>query len=190
MPPRIFRQSGFSQGRWRNGRGVSWDIVSGPAQVGADFAWRLAIARIDGDVPFSDYPGVDRVFTLLDGGGLDLAVAGLGTLEVHEPFVPARFPGDADTYCTLLAGPCRALNLFVLRNIWRADVEVLRLDGRATVGHGGPTLLYALRGTVMCGQTTIAEGDAAQLDAPEPVESASGALLYAAKLLPAMNLRT
>ena len=64
---RIIRKSEFAEGRWRNGMGVSWDIASDPPGTEA-FGWRFAIARIDADVPFSHYPEVDRIFTLLACG--------------------------------------------------------------------------------------------------------------------------
>ncbi len=69
---RIIPQSEFKEGRWRNGQGVSWEIASYREEGAADFSWRFAKARIDSDVPFSIYPGMDRVFMMLEGGGMDL----------------------------------------------------------------------------------------------------------------------
>ena len=80
---RIIRKSELKEGRWRNGMGVSWDIASDPPGTD-DFGWRLAIARIDADVPFSHYPSVDRVFTLIEGNGLDLEFEGGRTLAVDR----------------------------------------------------------------------------------------------------------
>jgi hypothetical protein len=82
----VLPSSGFRQGRWLNGMGVSWDIAAEPESAGsADFTWRFAIARIDADVPFSRYSGVDRIFTLIEGEGLTLA------LEGHAPLIIDRF---------------------------------------------------------------------------------------------------
>ena len=178
----IFRQRGYREGRWRNGLGTSWDIVSD--RDGADFDWRLALARIDGDVPFSDYPGIDRVFTLIEGEGLDLEVASVGRLAVHERFEPQFFPGDAATACRVLGGPCRALNLFVRRDRFAVTVIVTELGEHVTAGHDGITLLYALSGEVQVGGETLAQGDAALLTAPALVSSQAGALLYEARLAP------
>ena len=179
--PLIFHKQDYREGRWRNGMGVSWDIASDPA-AGADFGWRLATARIDGDVPFSSYPMVDRVFTLIEGDGLDLAVAGLGTIAVETCFVPQRFPGDAHTFCTLRGGPCRALNLFLARGRWTADVTVHRVGGAVALSHHGPTLLFALQGRVTIGAEDLNEGDAAHLASPATAASSSSALLYVAAL--------
>jgi environmental stress-induced protein Ves len=58
---RLIPQVSFVEGRWRNGQGVSWEIASHKKADAADFSWRFAKARIDNDVPFSIYPGMDRI---------------------------------------------------------------------------------------------------------------------------------
>ncbi|MBI3674118.1 MAG: HutD family protein, partial [Rhizobiales bacterium] len=101
----IFPADRFTETRWRNGQGLAWEIASEPPGAAADnFDWRFAIARINGDAPFSHYPGIDRIFTLTAGNGVDLTVEGQGTLTVHERFVPHRFPGDAATSCHIDSG--------------------------------------------------------------------------------------
>lgn len=157
---RIIRSAGMKEGRWLNGMGVSWDIAAEPPDAGpSDFGWRFAIARIDADVPFSHYAGVDRVFTLIAGRGLALDVAGLGNIDVAERFVPQHFPGDAATACRLKDGPCRALNLFMARDKWRAEVEVAR--GAKALSHDGPVLIFALDGEMTCNGEKLDQGDAA-----------------------------
>lgn len=172
----------FREGRWLNGMGVSWDIATEPPQASAnDFGWRSAIARIDGDVPFSRYVEVDRVFTLIDGGGLDLDVTGLGRIAVHERFAPQRFPGDADTACTLKAGPCRALNLFLRRGRWRAEVTVT--GEQNTIDACDTALLFALRGDASIGADRLSEGDAAiAMPGAKITPHDPSALVYIARL--------
>jgi environmental stress-induced protein Ves len=172
----------FREGRWLNGMGVSWDIAAEPPNASAsDFGWRFAIARIDADVPFSRYTGVDRVFTLIDGEGLDLDVAGLGRIAVHERFVPHAFPGDADTACTLKGGPCRALNLFLRRGRWRAEIIVT--GGPSAVGACDAGLVFALRGGSSIGTDTLLEGDTAIAGPTMRIAPHdTGALVYVAQL--------
>ena len=58
---------------WKNGGGVTREIVCYPA--GADiqsFEWRMSIAEVARDGPFSDFSGIDRVITLLSGNGIRL----------------------------------------------------------------------------------------------------------------------
>ena len=155
---KIIRHHEFREGRWRNGMGVSWDIASDPT-AGEDFGWRFATARIDADVPFSVYPGVDRIFTLFEGGGLDLDLEETGTLACHRLYVPCPFPCDVPTRCRLRAGPCRALNLFTRRESWSAAAEVVTHP--TDIAHDGPILLFALCGAAEVNGAALAAGDAA-----------------------------
>jgi environmental stress-induced protein Ves len=155
---RIIRKEEYREGRWRNGMGVSWDIAADVAS-GDDFGWRFALARIDADVPFSAYPGVDRVFTLIEGGGLALDLEGGPTLVVDRLHVPHPFPGDVAVRCRLRAGPCRALNLFTRRDSWSATADVL--SSGAEIAHDGPILLFALSGAADVNGAALGQGDAA-----------------------------
>ena len=159
--------------------GVSWDIVSDPPGC-EDFVWRLAIARIGADVPFSAYPGVDRIFTLIEGDGLDLDFEGREGLAVDRRFVPHPFPCDVPTFCRLRSGPCRALNLFTRRGQWQAVAEVL--SGGAEIAHPGPIVLVALEGASDVNGQSLAAGDAAV--ASRSVVAATGGFLFAARMLP------
>lgn len=174
---RIIRHKDLQEGRWRNGMGVSWDIASDPPEA-EDFGWRFAIARIDQDVPFSNYPRVDRIFTLIEGNGLDLDFESRPSLAVHRRFVPHAYPCDVKTFCRLLDGPCRALNLFMRRGAWRAEVDVLSRG--ADIAHDGPILLFALEGESTVNGEALAAGDSCIADSH--VSTATGGFLYAAKL--------
>ena len=174
---RIIRKSELVEGRWRNGMGVSWDIASDPPGSD-DFGWRFAIARIDADLPFSNYPGVDRIFTLIEGAGLELDFEGHPSLAVHRRFVPHPYPCDIPTFCRLRDGPCRALNLFTRRGLWRADAAIL--SSGVDVAHPGPILLFALQGAADVNGRALAEGDAAV--AANAVTADTEGFLYAARL--------
>jgi len=174
---RIIRKSEFTEGRWRNGMGVSWDIAS-DLPGGEDFGWRFAIARIDADVPFSNYPGVDRIFTLIEGNGLDLAFEGQASLAVHRRFVPHVYPCDVPTFCRLRDGPCRALNLFTRRGAWRAEADIL--SSGVELSHPGPILLFALQGASDVDAQALGEGDAAI--AADGITADTEGFLYAARL--------
>lgn len=173
----LIRKADYREGRWRNGMGVSWDIASDPPGA-EDFGWRFALARIDAGVPFSRYPQVDRIFTLIDGGGLDLSFAGAPPLAVPQRFVPHAFACDVDTFCRLRAGPCRALNLFTRRGRWAATASVL--SSGAEIVHPGPVLLFALSGAADADGAALAEGDAAI--AAGRVRADTEGFLFAARL--------
>ena len=174
----IIRRQALHEGRWRNGMGVSWDVASDPAQA-EDFGWRFAIARIDSDVPFSLYPDVDRIFTLIDGEGLTLEFQGNSPLVVERHFVPHPFACDVSTFCRLRKGPCKALNLFTRRGRWSAMVDIL--SSGADLSHDGPILLFALQGPADVNGEILGEGDAAI--AHGQLRAKTEGFLYAAKLV-------
>lgn len=154
---KIIRIHEFSEGRWRNGMGVSWDIAA-EASGEEGFGWRFATARIEADVPFSIYPSVDRIFTLILGDGLALDFADGSRLCVEKRFVPHPFACDVSSFCRLKGGPCMALNLFMRRGQWTADAGIL--SGGAEIAHDGPILLFALEGAAGADGQSLAQGDA------------------------------
>lgn len=178
---KIIRKAEFREGRWRNGLGISWDIASDPEDAGVDdFGWRFATARIDADVPFSAYPQVDRIFTLIEGAGLSLAFGNGRKLGVDRLFVPHPFACDVPTHCTLADGPCMALNLFTRRGLWDAQTEIL--SSNAEISHPHPVLIFALKGSVRAEGETLEAGDAAVVPSGAVNIKASGSLGYVARL--------
>ena len=91
---------------WKNGGGVTREILSWPpGSTVANFDWRVSIAHIASSGPFSAFPGVDRVITLLEGAGVDLRSSG-GAINhsLDHPLVPFAFAGEAPIDARLL-GP-------------------------------------------------------------------------------------
>jgi environmental stress-induced protein Ves len=187
---RILRAESYREGRWPNGLGLSWDIAAAPHDAGAlDFEWRMALAQIESSVAFSHYPNIDRIFTLLNGHGLELVFNDREILKVDKRFVPHEFPGDVKTACVVNNGPCRALNLFTRRGAWEASVRVLNTYDDLKLISAQTALAFALRGsfelsagaTLNCGDVLhLSPGDSAGLK-----PQSGDALLYLATLMPA-----
>ena len=106
--------SGLVASPWRNGGGTTRDIASGAG-------WRLSLARIDRDGPFSAYPGLERAFALVGGEvslGLDAAARRVGPTSA-----PIAFDGEAAPACTLHGElPAAALNLMCERGVARGSL--------------------------------------------------------------------
>ena len=97
---------------WKNGGGVTREIVCLPPGAGMnDFDWRVSIAHIASDGPFSAFPGIDRVITLLSGGGVHL-LGDDGQVDhpLDTPLAPFAFAGEAAIHAHLLAGDCHDFN--------------------------------------------------------------------------------
>jgi environmental stress-induced protein Ves len=189
----IIRNVEFRAGRWPNGAGVSWDIASAPIDAPLTQSdWRFATALIERDAPFSIFPGVDRIITLIDGEGFTLNVKDVGTMHVARPCVPTYFPGDSPTTCRVQAGPSTVLNFLFARDRIRADVAVLKEGDHVAVPPACEAVLFfALEGPAVLvsdgGQADINRGDAAILrtrcgSTPRFAVGGTGVHLYTAVL--------
>ena len=116
---------------WKNGGGHTLEIAAEPpGSTVAGFAWRVSVADIERDGPFSVFSGVDRTLVLLAGNGMRLTGA-CEPLELHTAYEPVRFAGEAALHCALVAGPTRDFNLMVRRSRAHGDVVVVRGEPRA-----------------------------------------------------------
>lgn len=114
---------------WKNGLGMTTELFVDPPGATLDaFDARLSMARVDADVPFSVFAGVERTLMMLEGA-IELRV-GAGLPQKLTPADPAtRFPGDLPTTCRLVRVGSRAaasaldLNLMVREGRFRSRVS-------------------------------------------------------------------
>lgn len=111
---------------WRNGQGVTRDVVTHLGPDGA-LRWQVSIAELVRDGEFSDYAGFDRVFTPVLGNGIALSHDG-GPFAACPMLVPHGFAGERRTLCRVAGGPGRALNVITARGCHQAAVTVLRVE--------------------------------------------------------------
>jgi environmental stress-induced protein Ves len=110
MHPRLIRIDDAEPQPWRNGGGVRRDLLEGPG--GADWLWRVSIADIAADGPFSSYPDCRRWFALVKGVGVELRF-GTRVERVMRGSPPLSFDGASAPDCRLVDGPAGALNLLL-----------------------------------------------------------------------------
>lgn len=142
---------------WKNGGGSTREIVSWPSGAGLDdFDWRVSIATIASNGPFSTFPRTDRVTMLIDGGGLRLRGADLDRRldRLHEPFA---FSGDLALVCTLLGAATSNLNVMNRRGRIRTEVSTRSAAGSLDGASAG--LLLILRGRWEAGEHSLTEGE-------------------------------
>lgn len=125
--PRILRVRDYARMRWKNGAGWTTEITRWPDVEAWD--WRLSIAEIDADAPFSAFPGVERALVLLSGNGMRLDFGGGRRHELKPPHGCLRFAGEAALSCELIDGPTRDFNL-----MWRRAACDAQLWHRPLVG--------------------------------------------------------
>jgi hypothetical protein len=134
---------------WKNGGGHTTEIATFPS--GSDFAsfvWRVSIADVQQDGPFSTFAGVDRTLVLLAGGGMRLTGES-APIELRTAFEPIEFSGDASLQCSLLAGPVRDFNLMVRRGKARGSIVVCR-DRVDSVAAADAYVCHVVAGAAVC----------------------------------------
>lgn len=106
--------------RWKNNLGWTREIHRAPDDD--DYDWRVSIAEIDRDCPFSAFPGHDRVLVLLEGNGMRLRFDDGETTELLPPHARVAFRGEQTLQCELIDGPTRDFNLIWKRERVQADL--------------------------------------------------------------------
>jgi len=132
---------------WRNGGGVTRELLCLPAGAGDDWTLRISVADIEADGPFSPFPGVTRWFAAVSGAGVRLGFrnAASGLREVRPGDAPLRFDGADAPDCTLLDGATRDLNVMVRSRHADALVTAAGFLDRAEPGHGPGFGFFALQ---------------------------------------------
>jgi uncharacterized protein len=128
---------------WKNGLGVSRIIASDPPGAPYDtLAWQVSSTGIPADSPFSSLPGLDRIFMVIEGAGVELkSVDQHGATRTHQvlPLRPYAFRGDWRTGCRLLDGPVTVFNVIVRRGVAKASVSLP--EGRLLDSAGGEKVI-------------------------------------------------
>ena len=98
---------------WANGLGTSYEVAS-DRNVDDVWTWRVAIAPVVLDGPFSVMPGVNRELVVIEGNGMVLNVDSESVK--CEPGQVVRFSGDSVTIASLVDGPVVDLGLMTVRD--------------------------------------------------------------------------
>lgn len=125
--PQLLALEGVTPQPWKNGGGVTRELAAWPLGSSmSDFDWRVSVADIAVDWPFSAFPGIDRQIMLLDGAGVRLQASdGSFDKYLDLPYQPFAFAGEVALDSTLLNGPTRDLNVMTRRGKVRAEVELV-----------------------------------------------------------------
>jgi environmental stress-induced protein Ves len=114
----ILRLSDYKRMPWKNGGGETLEIaLSSPDRSTGTFDWRISMATVAADGPFSVFPGIDRTITIIDGDAIELSVEGQSPVWLDQAAEPYSFPGDVATSGRLRDGPIADLNVMVRRGL-------------------------------------------------------------------------
>lgn len=168
----LLRASDYRRMRWKNGAGWTSEILKVHGSEDRDtndWDWRLSIAEIEADAPFSAFPGVDRELVLLSGNGLRLRFEDGDVHDLLPPHDKLRFAGERAAFGELIDGPTRDFNL-----MWKRDAVDAQLWRRPLAGTmvlfvdpGDTWAIHALAGQARfaddSGLGELARGDTAVL---------------------------
>jgi uncharacterized protein len=113
---KIIRASDCRTTPWKNGGGSTTEIAAEPAGASLDtFDWRISLAQVASDGPFSEFPGIDRTLAVLKGSGLALTIGNDAPATLERGSDPISFAGDIATSARLVAGEITDLNVMTRR---------------------------------------------------------------------------
>ncbi|MHC1550654.1 HutD/Ves family protein [Phyllobacterium sp. K27] len=159
----ILRASDHKHMPWKNGGGVTTELAVAPAGAEvSEFHWRVSMATVASDGPFSSFENIDRILTVLDGAGMDLDVAGMAPVRLTDTSAPFSFPGDVATSARLVSGAITDLNVMTRRGEWHATVERLGVNEPCFVRAGpGVGIVFCTEGNLeLADQSVLNKHDA------------------------------
>mgnify|MGYP006272015437 CR=1 FL=1 len=147
---RIVPAAQYRRTPWKNGGGETREISIAPAGASlSDFDWRMSLATVASDGPFSEFPGVDRTLCIVDGAGVRLQIDGNPAVTLTPTSAPWEFAGERRVLSALIDGVVTDFNVMTRRAAFRHDVT------RRSVDRGGvlnleptATALFCARGAV------------------------------------------
>ena len=145
---------------WANGRGQTVEIARADGPAG--MVWRLSVATVAEDGPFSRLPGVQRSLTVIDGPGFDLL--GDGVRLRCDPLRPVAFDGGLALAAAGVTAPSRDFNAMVAVPLPPPQVWL----AQGAVAAGGLLALHAL-GPAQVSGVALARGDTLMTDGPARV---------------------
>ncbi len=178
---------------WKNGGGETVEVIVHPEDADLSaFGWRVSMATVASDGPFSVFPNIDRTLAVLSGDGMELVIEGVGEKLLTQETAPLAFPADAPTAARLTGGPITDLNVMTRRGVFQHRLARHVAEGSLGLpATSGERLLLALE---PLGVST-AEGliglqplDALVLDGSESAEVVSAgesAAFYLVEITPA-----
>jgi environmental stress-induced protein Ves len=120
----IFKKSDFKSMPWKNGVGITTELFLLPVNNSNSFLFRLSLAKVTLDGPFSIFPNIDRILLLIEGHGFNLK-SPERKVELNKKLAPFIFKGEEAFTCKLLDGPCVDFNIMTDRSYAQSMVSVI-----------------------------------------------------------------
>jgi hypothetical protein len=176
---RILRSADYPTRPWKNGGGTTRDIaVSPPGAALDDFDWRLSLARVDRDGPFSRFDNVDRTLVLLSGAMTLHDQDRRIDLVRHEPVM---FEGERVLDATVAGGATLDFNVMTRRGRARHVVrrETFGEQVNIEAAAGKTIVVFVLEDGLMLDSEHLHTYDTAIISAAQVVIAAANRVVAA-----------
>ena len=110
---------------WANGMGVTTELYVHNNEQSDRILWRISMASVSSDGPFSHFAGYDRILVLLDGPGLRLSHQDGTEHCLTNAYQLATFAGDVATHAALIDGPVKDFNVITDRSAYKPTVTIV-----------------------------------------------------------------
>ncbi len=130
---------------WKNGKGVTTELAISPHASLDDFSWRLSIATVAEDGPFSDFSGLQRNLVLIEGAGIILSHDGNTENRLENVLDFATFDGGSQTTGTLLDGPIKDFNIMHDPSVYQAQINTFNRLSRVELDTFDLAFAYPLQ---------------------------------------------
>ena len=144
---RLIQYASLRPTPWKNGGGVTTELAMSPPGAGLDnFDWRVSLASIAEDGPFSQFPGVDRTLVMVAGDGVLLDFGDERVvLSPSEPLV--EFAGEDPVHATVHGQSTLDFNVLTRRGRYRHRIEPFVVCGSVPLPRrSGTTLVFLADG--------------------------------------------
>jgi uncharacterized protein len=127
---RIIKFSELETVPWKNSGGITREIAA--LRSGDKIVWRLSMADVASDGPFSSFAGLTRILTVIEGNGIRLISADKTIQATYG--TPALFDGGDAIQSELIDGAIRDLNVMFDAELCQAKVVLTKKSLRFETG--------------------------------------------------------
>lgn len=153
----IIRQKDLVEKPWKNGGGITRDIAA--HTEGETLLWRLSMADVESDGPFSAFAGLTRILTVIQGSGMVLHSPDMDLPADYAQ--PVKFDGTTPITASLTNGSIRDFNLMYATTNVNGSAEALHGPAQHTLGAADQTVVvHCIAGLVgLAGGGQLGVGD-------------------------------
>jgi len=164
----IIRSTDYRRMPWKNGGGETREIIASPAGASLEnLDWRVSLATVAADGPFSVFPGVQRTLCVIHGAGIQLQAGDRAPADLYVSSEPYTFDGEVATSARLLDGPIEDLNVMSRRGRSQHRVRRFVLDHSILLDTTAQSLIvYCQSGDLKCAAESLQADDSAMFVDP------------------------